>query len=219
MKALVELRPIFTAALFAALAQLAISGPAKTQEAAPNEASPINAAPASPTPPDSIAPFELSVEVGGAAMYPSRSIIENVAASKDHANFVAALKASGIAETLEGPGPFTVFAPVNRAFERLPDGAAELLLSPQNAAALKPVLAYHVIAGRYSAADFIASIGKGGGKAAFPTLEGEDLTVRQDGRRLEIIDARGRKATVTISDVPQKNGVVHVIDAVLLPKS
>jgi uncharacterized surface protein with fasciclin (FAS1) repeats len=219
MNLLVELRLIFTAALFAALAQLAISGPAKTQDASPNDAGPKNAAPASSVPPDSTAPFELSVEVGGAAMYPSRTIIENAAASKDHTNFVAALKAAGLSETLEGAGPFTVLAPVNRAFERLPDGMAELLLDPQNVAALKPVLAYHVLAGRYSAADFIASISKAGGRAAFPTLDGEDLTVRQDGRRLEIIDARGRKATITISDVPQKNGVVHVIDAILLPKS
>jgi uncharacterized surface protein with fasciclin (FAS1) repeats len=185
------------AAALAALAGLAAPAPATAQEGSGAKA-------------------DLSVEVGGAAMSALATIIENAAASKDHTRFVAALKAAGLAETLEGPGPFTVFAPVNRAFEKLPDGAAGPFADPAN---LQPVLAYHVLAGRHSAADFIAAIGKGGGAAAFPTLQGEPLTVRQDGRRIEIIDARGRKATVTISDVPQKNGVLHVIDAVLLPKS
>jgi uncharacterized surface protein with fasciclin (FAS1) repeats len=205
-------RLVFGAVLFAALLPLAMAGSANAQEAVPPDHPP---APAGGPP----ARFELSVEVGGAAMYASRGIMENAAASKDLTSFVAALTAAGLAETLEQPGPFTVFAPVNRAFEKLPAAAAGALSASADGAALKPVLAYHVLAGRYSAADLLAAIGEGGGKAGLVTLEGEELTVRHDGRRFEIIDARGRKATVTLSDVVQKNGVIHVIDAVLLPKS
>ena len=162
---------------------------------------------------------EMTVEVGGAPMYPSRNIIENAINSKDHTTLVAALKAADLVETLQGDGPFTVFAPVNKAFEKLPKGTVATLLRPENKAALTAVLTYHVIPGKISAADFVAAVKKGGGEATYKTVEGEELTVRQDGRRLEIIDAKGDKAFVTIADVNQKNGVIHVVDTVLMPKS
>ncbi|MGQ0443786.1 MAG: fasciclin domain-containing protein [Beijerinckiaceae bacterium] len=160
---------------------------------------------------------EMTVEVGGAPMYPSKNIIENAANSKDHTTFFTAVKAADLAETLQGEGPFTVFAPVNTAFDRLPKGKLATLLKPENKAALIVVLTYHVIPGKISAADFVAAVTKGGGEANYKTVEGEELTVRQNGRRLEIIDAKGGKSHVTIADVIQKNGVMHVVDTVLLP--
>ncbi|SFK23126.1 fasciclin domain-containing protein [Methylocapsa palsarum] len=160
---------------------------------------------------------EMSVEVGGAPMFPSRTIAENMAASKDHVNLVTALKASDLADILQGPGPFTVFAPVNKAFEKLPKGILESLLKPENRAELTALLSYHVLAGKYSAADLIAAIKTGGGKAVFKTLQGEEVSLIQDGRKIEIVDAKGGKSAVTISDVNQKNGVIHVVDTVLLP--
>jgi uncharacterized surface protein with fasciclin (FAS1) repeats len=162
---------------------------------------------------------EMTVEVGGAPMSPSKNIIENASHSKDHTTLVAAVQAAGLVETLQGEGPFTFFAPVNKAFSKLPKGTVEELLKPENKAALTAVLTYHVIAGKISAADFIAAIKKGGGEAMYKTVEGEELTVRQDGRRLEIIDAKGNKSFVTIANVNQKNGVIHVVDSVLMPKS
>jgi uncharacterized surface protein with fasciclin (FAS1) repeats len=162
---------------------------------------------------------EMTVEVGGAPMYPSRNIIENAVNSKDHTTLVAAVKAADLVETLQGEGPFTVFAPVNAAFDKLPKGTVTTLLKPESRAALTAVLTYHVIFGKISAADFVAAIKKGGGEATYKTVEGEELTVRQNGRRLEIIDAKGDKSFVTIADVNQKNGVIHVVDTVLMPKS
>ena len=162
---------------------------------------------------------EMSVEVGGAPMYPSKNIIENAVNSKDHTTLLAAVKAADLVETLQGDGPFTVFAPVNKAFEKLPKGTVETLLKPENKATLTAVLTYHVIPGKISAADFVAAVKKGGGEATYKTVEGEELTVRQDGRRLEIIDAKGGKSFVMIADVNQKNGVIHVVDTVLMPKS
>ena len=162
---------------------------------------------------------EMTVEVGGAPMYPSKNIIENAINSKDHTTLVAALKAADLVETLQGDGPFTVFAPVNKAFDRLPKGTVATLLKPENKAALIAVLTYHVIPGKISAADFVAAVKKGGGEATYKTVEGEELAVRHDGRRLEIIDAKGGKSFVTIADVNQKNGVIHVVDTVLMPKS
>jgi uncharacterized surface protein with fasciclin (FAS1) repeats len=162
---------------------------------------------------------EMTVEVGGAPMYPSKNIIENAVNSKDHTTLVAALKAADLVETLQGDGPFTVFAPVNKAFEKLPKGTIETLLKPENKATLTAVLTYHVIPGEISAADFVAAVKKGGGEATYKTVEGGDLAVRQDGRRLEIIDAKGGKSLVMIADVKQRNGVIHVVDTVLMPKS
>jgi uncharacterized surface protein with fasciclin (FAS1) repeats len=162
---------------------------------------------------------EMTVEVGGAPMYPSKNIIENAVNSKDHTTFFAALKAANLVETLQGDGPFTVFAPVNKAFDKLPKGTIEKFLKPENKATLIAVLTYHVIPGKISAADFVAAVKKGGGVATYKTVEGEELTVRQDGRRLEIIDAKGDKSFVTVADVIQKNGVMHVVDTVLIPKN
>ncbi|VFU09500.1 Fasciclin [Methylocella tundrae] len=203
--------------LAAALVLLGGQPPIWAEDAAPEAAAPADGATSSTKNAD--AEFDMSVEVGGAPMYASKTIIENAATSKDHTRFVADAETSGLAGTLAESGPFTVFAPVNRAFLNLPKATADALLKPENAAALKAVVAYHVLAGKFSAADFVAAIRKGEGKATFRTLEGEDLTIVQDGRRLQIIDARGDRAIVTISDVNQKNGVIHVIDTVLLPKS
>jgi uncharacterized surface protein with fasciclin (FAS1) repeats len=161
---------------------------------------------------------ELSVEVGGAPMYPSKTIVDNAVNSKDHTTLVAALKAAGLVETLQSPGPFTVFAPVNKAFERLPKGTVESLLKPENRETLTAVLTYHVLPGRYSAADLLAAIKAGGGQASLRTVEGEEVVARQNGRAIEIIDSKGGKSLVTVADVNQKNGVIHVVDAVLLPK-
>jgi uncharacterized surface protein with fasciclin (FAS1) repeats len=152
-------------------------------------------------------------------MYPSKNIIENAVNSEDHTTFVAAVNAAGLAETLEGGGPFTVFAPVNKAFDKLPKGTVEKLLMPENKEALTALLSYHVLPGKISAADFVAAIKKGGGEAVYKTVESEELTVRHDGLRLEVVDAKGGKSFVTIADVNQKNGVIHVIDTVLMPKS
>ena len=162
---------------------------------------------------------EMTVEVGGAPMYPSKNIIENAIHSKDHTTLVAAVKAAGLVENLEGEGPFTVFAPVNKAFDKLPKGTVETLLNPENKASLTAILTYHVIPGKISAADFVAAVKKGGGEAMYKTVEGEVLIVRQNGRRLELIDAKGNKSFVTIADVSQRNGVIHVVDTVLMPKS
>lgn len=161
---------------------------------------------------------EMTVEVGGAPMSPSKNIMENAVNSKEHTVLVAALKAADLDETLQSDGPFTVFAPVNKAFEKLPKGAVEMLLKPENKATLTAILSYHIISGKHSAASFIDAIKKGDGKATFKTVEGEELTAEQDGRKLIIIDAKGAKAVVTIPDVNQKNGVIHVIDSVLSPK-
>ncbi len=162
---------------------------------------------------------EMTVEVGGAPMYPSKNIMENTANSKDHTTLVAAVRAAGLVETLQGEGPFTVFAPVNKAFDKLPKSTIETLLKPENKAKLAAVLTYHVIPAKISAADFIAAAKKGGGEATYKTVEGEELTVRQNGRRLVIIDAKGGMAFVTVADVIQKNGIIHVVDSVLQPKS
>ncbi|MCI0465974.1 MAG: fasciclin domain-containing protein [Beijerinckiaceae bacterium] len=160
---------------------------------------------------------EMSVEVGGAPMYPSKNIVENIGNSKDHTALADTLKAAGLAETLQGAGPFTVFAPVNKAFDKLPKGTIETLLKPGNQAALTALLTYHVLPRKISAADFVAAIKQGGGEARYKTVEGEELAVRQNGRRLVILDANGGKSFVTIADVNQSNGIIHAVDAVLLP--
>jgi uncharacterized surface protein with fasciclin (FAS1) repeats len=161
---------------------------------------------------------EMSVKVGGAPMFPSKNIVENAVNSKVHTTLVAAVKAAGLVDTLMTPGPFTVFAPVNKAFEKLPAGTVDTLLKPENKATLTAVLTYHVVPGRISADDLKAMVKAGGGKATLKTVEGENLTVEEAGRKLEIVDAKGGKSTVTIADVFQSNGVIHVVDSVLLPK-
>ena len=161
---------------------------------------------------------EMSVKVGGAPMYPSKNIVENAVNSKDHTTLVAAVKAAGLVQTLEGPGPFTVFAPTNEAFAKLPAGTVDTLLKPENKAMLTSILTYHVVAGKMSAADLKAAVMKGGGKAMVKTVEGDTLTVMAKGQHLEVVDEKGDMARITIADVNQSNGVIHVVNTVLLPK-
>ena len=160
---------------------------------------------------------EHTVMVGGAAMYPSKNIVENAVNSKDHTTLVAAVKAAGLVETLEGPGPFTVFAPTNEAFAKLPAGTVDSLLLPENKAKLTAVLTYHVVAGRLTAADLTKMVAEGHGHANLTTVNGEALSVTKVGRHLDITDTKGRTAHVTIANVMQSNGVIHVVDTVLLP--
>ena len=155
---------------------------------------------------------EKTVMVGGAAMYPSKNIVENAVNSKDHTTLVAAVKAAGLVETLSGAGPFTVFAPTNEAFEKLPAGTVETLVKPENKAALTKILTYHVVAGKLSAADL--TDGK-----KLKTVQGEELTVKNAGGKVTLTDAKGGSSNVTIADVIQSNGVIHVVDTVVMPKA
>lgn len=158
-----------------------------------------------------------TVMVGGAAMYPTKNIVENAVNSKDHTTLVAAVKAAGLVDTLSGPGPFTVFAPTNEAFAALPAGTVDTLVKPENKATLTKILTYHVVAGRYTAKDLMALVTKGGGKAKLTSVEGEPLTVMTAGSGLTVTDEKGGVANVTIGDVIQSNGVIHVVDKVLMP--
>jgi len=160
---------------------------------------------------------EKTVTVGGAPMYPSKNIVQNAVNSKDHTTLVAAVKAAGLVDTLQSPGPFTVFAPTNDAFAKLPAGTVDTLLKPENKKTLTNVLTYHVVAGRLSAKDLLEKIKDGGGKAMLKTVEGDQLTFEQKDGKLWIKDAKGGTAQVTIRNVMQSNGVIHVIDTVLLP--
>ncbi|HEX4407893.1 MAG TPA: fasciclin domain-containing protein [Xanthobacteraceae bacterium] len=161
---------------------------------------------------------EKTVTVGGAPMYPSKNIIQNAVNSKDHTTLVAAVKAAGLVDTLSGPGPFTVFAPTNAAFTKLPAGTVDNLLKPENKAMLTKVLTYHVVPGRMTAVTLMKAVKDGEGEAHLKTVAGEDITVKQPGPgKLTITDSKGDVAMVTIADVLQSNGVIHVIDTVLLP--
>lgn len=164
------------------------------------------------------AQMEKTVNVGGAAMYPSKNIVENAVNSKDHTTLVAAVKAAGLVATLQGAGPFTVFAPINKAFDRLPAGTVDNLLKPENKDALAGVLTYHVVAGKYNATDLAKLIKEGNGKAELNTVAGGKIWVMMKGKKVVIKDEKGGMAYVTIKDVNQSNGVIHVIDHVLLPK-
>ena len=159
-----------------------------------------------------------AVTVGGAPMYPNKNIIENAVNSKDHTTLVAAVKAAGLVETLQGAGPFTVFAPTNAAFDKLPEGTVATLLKPENLSTLQGILTYHVVAGKFSAKDVVAAIKAGNGKAELKTVNGGVLTASLKGKDVIITDANGATAKVTIADVNQSNGVIHVIDGVLTPK-
>ena len=150
--------------------------------------------------------------VGGAAMFPSKNIVQNAVNSKDHTTLVAAVKAAGLVETLESKGPFTVFAPTNAAFGKLPAGTVDTLVKPENKATLTKILTYHVVPGKLDASDL-----KDGMK--LKTAEGEELTVKHDGGKVWIVDAKGGTSMVTISNVNQSNGVIHVVDTVLMPAS
>ena len=156
-------------------------------------------------------------EVGGAAMYPAKNIVENAMNSKDHTTLVAAVNAAGLVETLEGSGPFTVFAPTNEAFEKLPAGTVDTLLKPENKDQLVKILTYHVVAGKVSSKDLMKRIKAGNGKAELKTVAGGTLTATASGGKIMLTDEKGGMATVTIADVYQSNGVIHVIDTVLMP--
>lgn len=162
---------------------------------------------------------EKTVEVGGAPMYPSKNIVENAVNSKDHTTLVAAVKAAGLVETLMGEGPFTVFAPTNAAFEKLPKGTVDYLLKQENLKILQQVLTYHVVAGRLDAKSLQASIKAGEGKAVLSTVSGGKLTASLKGNSTQLTDENGNSALVTIADVHQSNGVIHVIDQVVTPKN
>ena len=155
--------------------------------------------------------------VGGAAMYPTKNIVENAINSSDHTTLVAAVKAAGLVDTLEGAGPFTVFAPTNEAFAKLPAGTVDTLLKPENLDTLKKVLTYHVVAGHISTRDLKKMIADGGGKATLTTVEGGSLTIWMKEGKYMITDDKGGMAAITIPNVYQSNGVIQVIDTVLMP--
>ena len=156
-------------------------------------------------------------DVGGAPMYPTKTIVENAVNSPIHTTLVAAVKAAGLVDTLNSPGPFTVFAPTNDAFDKLPAGTVDTLLKPENKPTLVKILTYHVVPGKISSKDLEKMIKKAHGKATLKTVQGEDLTATLSGGRIVLTDAKGGTATVTTPDVVQSNGVIHVIDAVLMP--
>lgn len=155
--------------------------------------------------------------VGGAAMYKDKNIVENAVNSKDHTTLVAAVKAAGLVETLSGPGPFTVFAPVNSAFDALPAGTVDTLLKPENKATLTKVLTYHVVAGKIDSKAIAKAIKKGKGKATFKTVSGGTLTAAMNGTDLVLTDEKGGTSKVTVADVRQSNGVIHVVDTIVMP--
>lgn len=156
--------------------------------------------------------------VGGAAMYRTKDIIDNAVNSKDHTTLVAAVKAAGLVDTLKGAGPFTVFAPTNAAFNKLPSGTVDTLLKPENKDQLKKILTYHVLAGKFDAATIAKQIDANNGKASFKTVSGGTLTASKSGTNVVLTDEKGGTARVTIADVNQSNGMIHVIDSVLMPK-
>ena len=187
---------LFSAAAFAALAlTAAVVAPVSAQDKMKSEMS-----------------SEKTVMVGGSATFPSKNIIQNAVNSKDHTTLVAAVKAAGLVDTLEGKGPFTVFAPTNEAFGKLPAGTVNTLVKPESKATLTKILTYHVVAGKLEAADL--TDGK-----KLKTVEGGELTVKKSGDKVTIVDAKGGASTVTIADVNQSNGVIHVVDTVLMPAS
>jgi uncharacterized surface protein with fasciclin (FAS1) repeats len=155
--------------------------------------------------------------VGGAAMFPSKTIVENALNSPIHTTLVAAVKAAGLVDTLNSPGPFTVFAPTNDAFAKLPAGTVDNLVKPENRAALTKILTYHVVSGRLSAKDIADGIKAGGGKYEMTTVEGGKLTASMSGKKIMLTDEKGGMATITTANVYQSNGVIHVIDTVLMP--
>src|SRR5215210_8354979 len=155
--------------------------------------------------------------VGGAAMYKTKNIVENAVNSKDHTTLVAAVQAAGLVDTLKSAGPFTVFAPVNSAFDKLPAGTVATLLKPENKDLLTKILTYHVVAGNADSKSIMKAIKKGNGKAEFKTVAGGTLTAMMEGSNLVLVDEKGGKSIVTIADVRQSNGVIHVVDSVLLP--
>jgi uncharacterized surface protein with fasciclin (FAS1) repeats len=167
---------------------------------------------------DGMMQSEKTVMVGGAPMYPSKNIIQNAVNSKDHTTLVAAVKAAGLVDTLSGPGPFTVFAPTNEAFDKLPAGTVDTLLKPENKATLTKILTYHVVPGTITAHDLMQKAMDMGGMYQMTTVEGGTLTAEMKNGDLYLVDEKGDWSKVTIPDVMQSNGVIHVVDTVLLPK-
>ena len=167
----------------------------------------------------SVAPLmaQKDPDVGGSPMYATKNIVQNAVNSTDHTTLVAAVKAAGLVDTLQSPGPFTVFAPANAAFEKLPAGTVDTLLKPENKDQLVKVLTYHVVAGKVSSSDLVKMIKQGGGKAELKTVEGGKITATVNVGKVILTDEKGGTATVTIADVFQSNGVIHVVDSVLLP--
>lgn len=155
--------------------------------------------------------------VGGAPMYPTKTIVENASTASNLTTLVAAVKAADLVETLSGPGPFTVFAPTNNAFAKLPAGTVETLVKPENKATLTSILTYHVVPGRLTAKDIMAAIRTGGGEAKVTTVNGGQLTASMMGGKLMLTDAKGGMSMVTMANIMQSNGVVHVIDTVVMP--
>jgi uncharacterized surface protein with fasciclin (FAS1) repeats len=155
--------------------------------------------------------------VGGAAMYPTKDIVDNAVSSADHTTLVAAVKAAGLVDTLKSPGPFTVFAPTNEAFAKLPAGTVETLVKPENKDTLTKILTYHVVAGRMSTADVQKQIKAGHGRATLKTVQGETLMAMMDGGKIVLKDQKGGTASITIPNVFQSNGVIQVVDSVLMP--
>lgn len=207
------------AALIAACALTACNKPDTQPAAAPA----ADAMAADTGAPDAMAPADASTMapanpmVGGAPMSADKDIIDNAVNSKDHTTLVAAVKAAGLVDTLKGPGPFTVFAPTNAAFDALPKGTVDTLLKPDRKADLTRLLTYHVVAGKLDAAALQSQIAAGGGKAVLTTVQGEPLTATERDGGIALADAKGNVAMVTIADVMQRNGVIHVIDKVLMP--
>ena len=160
---------------------------------------------------------QMDPTVGGAAMYPSKTIVENAANSPIHTTLVAAVKAASLVDTLNSPGPFTVFAPTDDAFAKLPAGTVDTLVKPENTATLTKILTYHVVPGKISSKELARMIKQGHGKATLKTVQGEDLTATMSGGKIMLTDAKGGMATVTTADVFQSNGVIHVVDSVLMP--
>ena len=159
-----------------------------------------------------------TVMVGGAPMLPTKNIIENAVNSKDHTTLVAAVKAAGLVDTLSGPGPFTVFAPTNEAFAKLPAGTVETLVKPENKDTLTKILTYHVVSGKMDSKGIAKAIKDGKGRATLKTVQGDELTATMVGPKLKLMDVKGNASTVTIADVYQSNGVIHVVDTVLMPQ-
>lgn len=197
----------FIAALAAASSALLMSGCAMNDMNSDSSSAPMASAPAA----------ERTVMVGGAQMYPSRNIVQNAMNSRDHTTLVAAVQAAGLVDTLSGPGPFTVFAPTNAAFDKLPAGTVNTLVQPANRPTLTRILTYHVVAGRLTSADLAQRIRAGNGRATLTTVQGATLTVTQVGGNVIVTDASGGTSTVTTADVIQSNGVIHVVDTVLMP--
>jgi uncharacterized surface protein with fasciclin (FAS1) repeats len=201
-------------ALTGAVALSACSKPEETATPEPVAATPEMPAAEMPQPAPAVAENPM---VGGAMMYADKDIIDNAVNSKDHTTLVAAVKAAGLVDTLKGPGPFTVFAPVNAAFDALPAGTVDTLLKPEMKADLTKVLTYHVVPGKLDAATLVAQIQAGGGSAMLTTVQGGTLTAKLAGDGVSLTDAKGNAAMVTTADVMQSNGVIHVIDKVLMP--